>query len=87
MKRFLKYNICFFVLRSMYRSVFLKKIFIRKEHTIQKYRYLFNCLNRWLMLKEQNIGLAGYFINNNFNKIAVYGYGILGRHFVRELTD
>ena len=47
----------------------------------------FHILDRWLTIKNRKKSLATYFEDNEINSIAIYGLGILGRHFYEELRD
>lgn len=42
-------------------------------------------LDQWLNLSESGISLAGHISRRLGNNIAVYGYGILGKHLCRQL--
>lgn len=44
-------------------------------------------LNIWMNHLENNTSVAQYFIKNDIKNIAVYGYGYLGRHLVKELEN
>lgn len=44
-------------------------------------------MNQWLILIHNGIRLESYFKNRNISNIAVYGMGIYGRHFIREMMS
>jgi len=44
-------------------------------------------LGNWLTLKSSGLSMVDYFYKNNINEIAVYGIGILGNHFIREIRN
>ena len=44
-------------------------------------------LNKWLELYENGISLSDFILEKYKGSIAIYGYGILGRHLYRELND
>ena len=50
-----------------------------------KYKKLFNILSRWVALNEKNIHVDQYFKDKKINKIAIQGFGRLGRHLLFEL--
>lgn len=43
------------------------------------------CLDKWLSIKENNKSLLNYLDKLKCNSVAIYGYGILGRHLLTEL--
>lgn len=47
----------------------------------------FNLLKEWLQRKERSNGLESYFINHGYRKIAIYGWGIVGKLLYEELYD
>jgi len=50
-----------------------------------KFEKYVNLLDCWMDLREKGISLKRYMQEHGYNKIALYGYGILGRHFLQEL--
>lgn len=52
---------------------------------LEKNQLIKKILDRWLTLYEENINIDLWFQKNNFKKVAIYGYGILGRHFYKQL--
>lgn len=46
-----------------------------------------DALNIWLGLREKNIGIDTILINWGFKNVAIYGYGMLGKHLVSELKN
>lgn len=44
-------------------------------------------LNKWLILRDNNISIATYLLAKGYKKIAIYGYGMLGKHMLAELAD
>ncbi len=55
------------------------------EKTINQYRSYWKLFDKWMMLKEMNIPLDKYFHKNDIEHIAIYGFGIIGNHFVTEM--
>lgn len=49
-------------------------------------RYL-NMMNQWLILKQEGKGIDRYLKRHGYNKVAVYGMAIYGRHVIRELQE
>lgn len=56
-----------------------------EEEQCKKFENYFYVLNAWMTLRDNNRYLTEYFNNRQYNKIAVYGMGRLGKHFVSEM--
>lgn len=54
---------------------------------IDRYKTYWNILNRWLNLKLLNKSICDYFIYNNYNRVAIYGIGMLGSTLVKEMQN
>lgn len=54
-------------------------------NAINKYRLISGCLDEWMALREKNINPADYLKKSSYKRIAMYGMGILGRHFLYDL--
>ncbi len=52
---------------------------------LSKMSEYFALMNEWMFKLEDNKSVAAYFINNNFKKIAIYGYGHLAKHLLFQL--
>lgn len=52
-----------------------------------KVEHYIRVLDAWMGLKEDGVRMAGWFRKKNYGKIALYGYGPLGKHFLREMKD
>ena len=50
-----------------------------------KFRKNMKCLDKWLSNRENNKWIADYLNNCQISRVGIYGYGILGKHLVREL--
>lgn len=53
----------------------------------QKYRKNMRCLDKWLSNREKDKEIADYLHTYRIGRIGIYGYGILGKHLVRELRS
>lgn len=51
----------------------------------EKYQKIMGCLDKWLSNHEKEKWIADYLNTYRFQRIGIYGYGILGKHLVREL--
>ena len=47
--------------------------------------YIINVMNHWLNLKINGYSLENYFLTKGYAKIAIYGYGFLGKLIAEEL--
>lgn len=56
-------------------------------YALNKDKIIIDCLDIWMSLKEKGISLACYLRQYHYNKVAVYGIGILGRHLLYELEQ
>lgn len=52
-----------------------------------KFRGYYTLLNQWMKLKQMNISLDTYFVQNHYKTIAIYGMGELGRRLYKELEN
>lgn len=52
-----------------------------------KFQEYYKILLQWLALKHDSVSLSNYFIDNNYNKIAIYGMGEIGNRLVAELNN
>ncbi len=63
------------------------KIINEKIKKADKFKTYYTMLNQWLCIKQENRNLAEYFIKNNYNRVAVYGLGEMGKRLMEELKD
>ena len=61
-----------------------KKISV-KDADIKKIWVNSELLKDWLTLRQNNIYLVDWLLQNNIRKVAVYGYGVLGKMLLQEL--
>lgn len=59
----------------------------KNQNTIERYRSYWTIMDKWLSIKEENKGLDLYFQKNNMQNIAIYGMGMLAKHFIKELEN
>lgn len=52
-----------------------------------KYKKNMRCLDKWLSNLEDGKHIADYLNTFQIRRIGIYGYGILGKHLVRELKS
>lgn len=60
-----------------------KMIQMKKDR--DKFEKYLNLLDAWMSLKEEGKKISDYLSFKGYEKIGIYGYGILGRHLLHEL--
>ena len=58
-----------------------------QSRLIDKYRSYWTLFDRWLYKLESGCKLDNYFKKNDIHNIAVYGVGMVGKHFINEVED
>lgn len=53
----------------------------------EKYRKIMHCLDMWMCAREEKRSIGSCLKKRNVNSVGIYGYGILGRHLLTELTN
>lgn len=53
----------------------------------ERYRGYWRLFDHWMELLESDIHLTDYFLSHHLRHIAVYGIGMMGRHFSRQLKN
>lgn len=53
----------------------------------EKFVDYFNILQEWMAIKENGAGLDPYFLKHHYEKIAIYGWGVLGKLLYKDLRD
>lgn len=66
------------------KSHSVEQSLMHSEDRLNEYYMLLNC---WLKLKQNQISLQSFFIQNDYKKIAIYGLGELGQRLYDELVD
>lgn len=57
------------------------------ENKADKFEQYYNLLNMWMILKEKGVSLEQYFMKHGYKKIAIYGYGNIGKHLRYDLRE
>lgn len=52
-----------------------------------KFEIYLNFLDRWMLIREEHIKVEDILCKRNLKTILIYGYGIIGKHLVSELSD
>ena len=59
----------------------------KKTEKVDKFKSYYNMLDQWLILKQEGKNLENYFIDNNYQTIAIYGMGEMGNRLYEELKN
>lgn len=60
---------------------------VEESAQLKKYKNYFKVLERWFTLKEEKKQLSQYLEELGYQTVAIYGWGILGKHLYKELKD
>lgn len=52
-----------------------------------KYRGYWSVLDSWMTLMENGNSPIDYFVEKGYKKVAIYGYGMLGKHLVFQMQE
>lgn len=52
-----------------------------------KVEYYLGILDYWMLLLESNLSLVHYLLKAGYHNIGIYGYGTLGKHLYRQLSN
>lgn len=58
---------------------------IKMMKEVNKYKMYYQLCLYWLQLKEEKGSITSFLINSKYNRVAIYGYGILGKILYSEL--
>lgn len=61
----------------------LRNILAQKD----KFEHYLNLLDHWMDLREKGVRLDAWLLARGYRKIGIYGYGTMGRHFLKELEN
>lgn len=80
------------IAKSKYQSISLENgVAHKKIQALQKrsdkFELYLNDLDLWMTLREQHYSLSKLLMEKNIHIVAVYGFGIMGRHFKKELEN
>lgn len=54
---------------------------------LEKYEKIIQYLSRWMHMRADGISIGSYLKKQNIISAAIYGFGTLGMHLMRELVD
>lgn len=49
--------------------------------------YYLRLMDQWMTLKERGVSIVDRMVNAGYKKVAIYGYGMLGRHLLQEMHN
>ena len=67
------------------RKTLLQKKIVADKERLNKFQGINKILDKWLYIEQNGKRITDYFLKNDYRNVAVYGYGILGKHLVDEL--
>lgn len=59
----------------------VKKLFVQER----KNRFMYEFMNRWLLLKQKGVDLSSFFVRQGIHSIAIYGIDHMGQRLYDEL--
>ncbi len=60
---------------------------ISVEEDLERDRHYLHLLDEWMTLRQNGFWISDWLEQKGYKRIAVYGYGICGKHLCRELSD
>lgn len=64
-----------------------REAYIEKSERYKSVVYRAQLLYKWITLGERNISVIDLLLKSEWREIAVYGYGVVGKLLVKELTN
>lgn len=64
----------------------MNRIICEKQETGEKFRIMYHMMERWMRIKQRGDSLKIYFEANEYNKIAIYGMGDIGKLLFSEMN-
>ncbi len=64
----------------------MNEVVVEKQVNEEKFRIMYHMMEKWMRIKQNEIGLDSYFNSYNYKKIAIYGMGDIGRLLINELS-
>ncbi len=65
----------------------LRKQISKQSELSNKHLALYKLMNQWVQVKQDGKALAGYFEENGYKNIAVYGMNFVGQTLCKELAN
>lgn len=64
----------------------MNEVIVEKQTNEEKFRIMYQMMERWMRIKQNEGSLSSYFDSYNYKKIAIYGMGDIGRLLINELS-
>ena len=65
---------------------YIQHEFPQKSNELIKFKHNYLLLYDWLILEKRGISVATYFMNCPYNSFAIYGYDLIGKLLIKELS-
>lgn len=65
----------------------LNGIIAEKQNEKEKFRIMYQLMEKWMRIKQRGKGIETYFNTYGYKNIAIYGLGDIGRLLINELKD
>lgn len=62
-------------------------LLVQENIILERYFQYYDLLYKWLLIKESNIKLSNYFIKNNYQNVAIYGNGKIGKRLFFDIQS
>ncbi len=63
------------------------RIFENVRQQKDKFEHYLGVLDHWMLFLENNMSIEGYLLKAGYLNVGLYGYGILGRHLYKQLSN
>ena len=65
---------------------YIQHEFPQKSNELIKFKHNYLLLYDWLILEKRGISVSTYFMNCPYNSFAIYGYDLIGKLLIKELS-
>lgn len=62
-------------------------ILVQENIMFERYFQYYDLLYKWLLIKQSNIKLSDYFVKNNYQNVAIYGNGKIGKRLLFDIQS
>lgn len=62
-------------------------ILVQENIMFERYFQYYDLLYKWLLIKQSNIKLSDYFVKNNYQNVAIYGNGKIGKRLFFDIQS
>lgn len=79
--------ICSFFAGGIFIGNKMNKIICEKQAEKEKFRIMYDMMDRWMRIKQRGENLQQYFHAYGYSKIAIYGMSSMGKLLLKELEQ